>query len=57
LSTVIRPPIDSSVTPENDVVTFASPFTFLAVTEPLESSAVRFPLMRSAEMLPKLVLA
>src|SRR5258706_542668 len=38
------PPIDSSVTPANDVFTPASPFTLLAVTEPLLFSTVRFPL-------------
>src|SRR5258706_542666 len=51
----MRPPIDSSVTPANDVFTPASPFTLLAVTEPLLFSTVRFPLIRSAKTLPKLV--
>ncbi len=54
---MIRPPIVSSVTPAKDVFTPASPFTFLAVTEPLVFSTVRLPLIRSMETLPKLVLA
>src|SRR5437764_359553 len=33
LSTLIFPPIPSSVPPAKDVLTFASPFTFRAVTE------------------------
>src|SRR6266851_1527117 len=57
LFTVILPPMLSSVTPANDVLTSASPLTLRAVTDPLLFSTVRFPLMRSAETLPKLVLA
>src|SRR6266481_3517969 len=53
----MRPPIVSSVTPAKEVFTLASPFTLLAVTEPLLFSTIRFPLIRSARTLPKLVLA
>ena len=57
LSTLIFPPIPSSVTPAKDVLTFASPFTFRAVTELLLFSTVKFPFTRSIKTLPKLVFA
>src|SRR5256886_9152371 len=57
LSTVIRPPTVSSVTPANEVFTLTSPLTFRAVTEPLLFPTVRLQLMPSASTLPKLVFA
>src|SRR5215469_13506794 len=57
LSTLIRPPMPSRVTPEKEVLTLVSPLMFRAVTEPLLFSTVRFPLTLSINTLPKLVFA